>query len=54
MNALGRHILAEIYGYLTCSTTQILSKNVWLKPLRAGAEVREVAFHKFSPQELVV
>src|SRR5690606_16195911 len=52
MNALGRHILAEIYG---CSAdmlnnADIIEKCMVEAALRAGAEVREVAFHKFSPQ----
>lgn len=52
MNTLGRHILAEIYG---CSF-DILNNRDKIQQvmvdaaLEAGAEVREVAFHKFSPQ----
>jgi len=52
MNALGRHILAEVHG---CDTN-ILNDHVAVEQimvsaaLKAGAEVREVAFHKFSPQ----
>ena len=52
MNALGRHILAEIHGcdanVLNDSTgvEQIMVEAA----LKAGAEIREVAFHKFSPQ----
>ena len=50
--SLGRHVLAEIYG---CST-EILNdihqvEKIMVKAaLAAGAEIREVAFHKFSPQ----
>ena len=52
MNALGRHILAEIYG---CSFDILNSKDKIQQymvdaAIEAGAEVREVAFHKFSPQ----
>lgn len=52
MNELGRHILAEIYG---CSSEILNNKELIEKimvdsALKAGAEVREVAFHKFSPQ----
>ncbi len=52
MNTLGRHILAEIYG---CNSdilnNRILIERVMVESaLEAGAEVREVAFHKFSPQ----
>lgn len=52
MNALGRHILAEIHG---CDAN-VLNDSVGVErimveaALKAGAEVREVAFHKFSPQ----
>lgn len=52
MNELGRHILAEIYG---CSHEMLNDKDYIEKTmvdsaLKAGAEIREVAFHKFSPQ----
>lgn len=52
MNALGRHILAEIYG---CSFDILNSKDKIQQymvdaAIEAGAEVCEVAFHKFSPQ----
>ena len=52
MNELGRHILAEIYG---CDA-RILNDEDFIKKvmvnsaLKAGAEVREAIFHKFSPQ----
>lgn len=52
MKELGRHILAEIYG---CDSELLNDKDFIEKimvesALRAGAEVREVTFHKFSPQ----
>mgnify|MGYP000698522279 CR=1 FL=1 len=52
MHTLGRHILAEIYG---CDPSILNNRNLIEKimveaALEAGAEVREVAFHKFSPQ----
>lgn len=52
MNALGHHILAEMYG---CEATvlndrHLIEKIMVESALSAGAEVREVAFHKFSPQ----
>ncbi|NTV89358.1 MAG: S-adenosylmethionine decarboxylase proenzyme [Clostridiales bacterium] len=52
MKALGRHILAEMYG---CEEKILNNRNVIERimvesALEAGAEVREVAFHKFSPQ----
>lgn len=51
-NSLGRHVLAEING---CSF-DILNDREKVEAimvnaaLEAGAEVREVVFHKFSPQ----
>lgn len=51
MNALGRHILAEIYG---CDS-EILNNKDYIEKimvesaLKAGAEVREVMIHKFKP-----
>lgn len=52
MNTLGRHILAEIYG---CdkdilNSKELIEKIMVHSALKSGAEVREVAFHKFSPQ----
>jgi S-adenosylmethionine decarboxylase len=52
MNQLGRHILAEIYG----CPAQILNDVEKVEEilvnaaLEAGAEIRDVVFHKFSPQ----
>jgi len=52
LRALGRHVLAEVYG---CSF-EILNnikkvEEIMVKAaLEAGAEIREVCFHKFSPQ----
>jgi S-adenosylmethionine decarboxylase len=51
MNALGRHILAEIYGCdeeILNDVNQI-EKIMVDSALTAGAEIREVAFHQFSP-----
>ncbi|WP_017415947.1 MULTISPECIES: adenosylmethionine decarboxylase [Clostridium] len=52
MNELGRHILAEIYGCDAeiLNNKELIEKNMVESALKAGAEVREVAFHKFSPQ----
>jgi len=51
-HALGRHILCEAYE---CDPEVLddlkLVENIMVSAaLRAGAEVREVAFHRFSPQ----
>ena len=52
MNALGRHILAEFYGCPSeiLNDIQRIERTMVDAALAAGAEVREVAFHKFSPQ----
>ncbi|HHW00375.1 MAG TPA: S-adenosylmethionine decarboxylase proenzyme [Clostridiaceae bacterium] len=52
MNALGRHILAEIYDCDSCilNDRNLIEKIMVESALEAGAEIREVAFHKFSPQ----
>ena len=52
MNQLGRHILAEIYGCPAdiLNDVQLVEKVMVNAALEAGAEVREVVFHKFSPQ----
>ena len=52
MNALGRHILAEVHGCEARILNDIaMVEDIMVKAaLQAGAEVREVAFHKFSPQ----
>lgn len=52
MNALGRHVLAEVHG---CDPNVLndvagVEEIMVQAALHAGAEVREVAFHKFSPQ----
>ncbi len=52
MSVLGRHILAEICG---CDASILnncsLIEQIMVDAAKAaGAEIREVAFHKFSPQ----
>lgn len=51
-NTLGRHILCEVYGcdpgvLDDVKTIEGIMVNA---ALQAGAEIREVAFHKFNPQ----
>jgi len=50
--SLGRHVLAEIYGCTEeiLNNIQLVEKIMVKAALVAGAEIREVAFHKFSPQ----
>ncbi|WP_123053810.1 adenosylmethionine decarboxylase [Clostridium sp. JN-1] len=52
MNELGRHILSEIYGCNSeiLNNKELIEKIMVDSALKAGAEVREVVFHKFSPQ----
>ncbi len=52
MNALGRHILAEVYGCdrAILNDPERVERILVAAALESGAEVREVAFHKFSPQ----
>lgn len=52
MKALGRHVLAEIYGckFDILNDLKRVEDNMITAALEAGAEVREYVFHKFSPQ----
>ena len=52
MKALGRHILGEFYGCdsTTLNDVDTVERVLVDAALNAGAEVREVAFHRFSPQ----
>lgn len=52
MDTMGRHVIAELWG---CSANKLndlhgIEKVMVNAALEAGAEVREVAFHKFAPQ----
>lgn len=52
MHALGRHVLAEVYGcrFEVLNDIKQVEDIMVNAALEAGAEVREVVFHKFSPQ----
>ncbi|HBT46409.1 MAG TPA: S-adenosylmethionine decarboxylase proenzyme [Peptococcaceae bacterium] len=52
MRALGRHVLAEIYGcsFELLNDIKKVEEIMVKAALEAGAEIREVCFHKFSPQ----
>ncbi|MEX2355573.1 MAG: adenosylmethionine decarboxylase [Thermaerobacterales bacterium] len=52
MKALGRHVLAELYDCdaQALNDVQCVEEMMVKAALEAGAEIREVAFHKFSPQ----
>jgi S-adenosylmethionine decarboxylase len=52
MDTMGRHVIAELWG---CEADRLndfrgIEKIMVNAALEAGAEVREVAFHKFAPQ----
>ncbi|MFZ5639167.1 MAG: adenosylmethionine decarboxylase [Bacillota bacterium] len=52
LDALGRHVLAEIHGcpFEVLNNVTKVEEIMVKAALEAGAEVREVVFHKFSPQ----
>lgn len=52
MQGLGRHILAEVYGceFRILNDLDRIREILVSAALSAGAEVRETAFHRFSPQ----
>ena len=52
MKALGRHILAEFFGCdsIMLNDVDSIERTLVDAALDAGAEIREVAFHRFSPQ----
>jgi S-adenosylmethionine decarboxylase proenzyme len=52
MQGLGRHILAEVYGckFSMLNDLERIREIFVSAALSAGAEVRETAFHRFSPQ----
>ncbi|CFX92995.1 S-adenosylmethionine decarboxylase, core [Syntrophomonas zehnderi OL-4] len=52
MQSLGRHVLAEVYGcrFEVLNDIKKVQDIMVNAALEAGAEVREVVFHKFSPQ----
>jgi S-adenosylmethionine decarboxylase len=49
---LGRHVVAEIYGcrFSVLNDVEEVQDIMVKAALEAGAEVRELVFHKFSPQ----
>ncbi len=52
MQSLGRHVLAEVHGcrFEVLNDIKKVQDIMVNAALEAGAEVREVVFHKFSPQ----
>lgn len=52
METIGRHVISELWG---CNVEKLNDINLIEQTfvdaaLKAGAEIREVAFHKFAPQ----
>ncbi len=52
METIGRHVISELWG---CNVEKLNDINLIDQTfvdaaLKAGAEIREVAFHKFAPQ----
>ncbi|MBX6353892.1 MAG: S-adenosylmethionine decarboxylase proenzyme [Thermoflavifilum sp.] len=52
MDTMGRHVIAELWGCPAerLNDLQSIERIMVNAALEAGAEVREVAFHKFAPQ----
>jgi S-adenosylmethionine decarboxylase len=52
LRVLGRHVLAEVYGcrFETLNDIEQVREIMVNAALAAGADIREVCFHKFSPQ----
>ena len=52
MDTAGRHVIAELWGCESdlLNDLQRIERIMVSAALESGAEVREVAFHKFAPQ----
>jgi S-adenosylmethionine decarboxylase len=52
MDTMGRHVIAELWGCPADKLNDLhgIERIMVNAALEAGAEVREVAFHKFAPQ----
>jgi S-adenosylmethionine decarboxylase len=52
MDTMGRHVIAELWGCPEDKLNDLhsIERIMVNAALEAGAEVREVAFHKFAPQ----
>lgn len=52
MQSLGRHVLAEVHGcrFEILNDVKKVQDIMVNAALEAGAEIRELVFHKFSPQ----
>ncbi|MBM7701248.1 adenosylmethionine decarboxylase [Metabacillus iocasae] len=52
METMGRHVISELWGcdFDKLNDMEYIEKTFVDAALKTGAEVREVAFHKFAPQ----
>lgn len=52
METMGRHVISELWGcdFDKLNDMDFIEKTFVNAALKSGAEVREVAFHKFAPQ----
>ncbi|KSU63951.1 S-adenosylmethionine decarboxylase proenzyme [[Bacillus] enclensis] len=52
METMGRHVIAELWGcdFEKLNDVEGIEKTFVDAALKSGAEIREVAFHKFAPQ----
>ena len=52
METMGRHVISELWGcdFEKLNNIDFIEQTFVEAALRSGAEIREVAFHKFAPQ----
>ncbi|MGL4820252.1 MAG: adenosylmethionine decarboxylase [Bacilli bacterium] len=52
MDTMGRHVISELWGcdFDKLNDMDFIEQTFVEAALKSGAEVREVAFHKFAPQ----
>ena len=52
MESMGRHVISELWGcnFDKLNSMESIGKIFVEAALKSGAEIREVAFHKFAPQ----
>ncbi|MBM7648856.1 S-adenosylmethionine decarboxylase [Bacillus ectoiniformans] len=52
METMGRHVISELWGcnFDKLNDMEVIEKIFVDAALKSGAEIREVAFHKFAPQ----
>ena len=52
METMGRHVISELWGcdFEKLNDMNFIEQTFVEAALKSGAEIREVAFHKFAPQ----